>query len=54
MQSIKSTFEDETPCAPYVNDKYWNFSGGCDQGRYTFSVSCGKKRYGFIEPLEWN
>lgn len=54
MQSIKSTFEDETPWAPYINDKFWNFSGGCDQGRYTFSVSCDKKRYGFIEPLEWN
>jgi len=54
MQSIKSTFEDEAPCAPYINDKFWNFSGGCDQGRYTFSVSLDKKRYGFIEPLEWN
>lgn len=54
MQSIKSTFEDDDPCAPYINDKYWNFSGGCDQGRYTFSVSHGKKVYGSIEPLEWN
>ena len=38
MQSIKSTFEDETPCAPYVNDKFWKFSGGCDQGRCNYSA----------------
>ena len=50
----KSTFEDDDPCAPYINDKYWNFSGGCDQGRYIFSVRHGKKVYGSIEPLEWN
>lgn len=33
---------------------YWKFIGGCDQGRYTFSVFHNNKWLGpSLEPLEW-
>lgn len=53
LKSIKQTLEEEDPCAQYTNVDYWYFCGGCDQGRYTFTVMRGKKVYGSLEPLEW-
>ena len=53
IRSIKLTLEDEDFYAPYSNEKYWGFFGGCDQRRYTFGIMCNKKFYRDLEPLEW-
>ena len=53
IKNIPLSLEETDSYAPYENDKYWGFFGGCDQGRYTFGVMRGRKDYGIIEPLEW-
>ena len=43
----------EDSYAPFENEQYWSFYGGCDQGRYTFGVMRNKKFDISLEPLEW-
>ena len=35
-----------------VDSNFWGFYGGCDQGRYTFSVLRGNQYYDTLEALE--
>ena len=54
IKYLKTEFRTQFyPIYPELGNNYWEYNGGCDQGRFYFNVSRDTIFVKSLEPLEW-